>query len=85
MTTAYSSKNLKFPAEDLKNLLLYNSVDDLFIDCKYFGVRCNEKERTVQFLKGEFCDSKIDVSKYIYRLIKSYWTVKVFKKFGRIF
>lgn len=70
MTTAYSSKNLKVPAEHLKKLLLYNSLEDLFLDCKHFGVSCNKKEGCVQFLKGSFCDSKADVSIFILLCLK---------------
>lgn len=62
MSVAYSSKNLKYPAERLKVLLLYNALDDLFSDCKHFGVNCDEKEEMIHFLKGSFCDNQADVS-----------------------
>lgn len=68
MTIAYSSKNLKFPAEHLKILLLYHSLDDLFLDCKYFGVNCDEKEKMIHFLKGNFCDNQANVSTNAWRL-----------------
>lgn len=65
MSTAYNSKILKFPIDNLKNLLLYTAVEDVYADCKYFGVMCNENEEYAQFQKGNFCDNKTDVSNII--------------------
>lgn len=58
MSVSYSSRNLKFPAMHLKDLLVYDSLDHLYSDCRYFGIECDEKEEVIHFLKGCFNDKK---------------------------
>ncbi|XP_044756715.1 germinal-center associated nuclear protein [Coccinella septempunctata] len=52
MSVAYSSKNLKFPLHDLKQLLIYESINDVFEDCTHFGLHTNED--CVHFDKNSF-------------------------------
>lgn len=52
MSVAYNSKNLTFPLEILKNLFLYNTVDDVISECKHYGLHCDQDN--VHFLKDNF-------------------------------
>lgn len=65
MCVAYSSKNLCVPAVYIKELLLYNSIEDVFAESEHFGITCDIDSETVKFLKGCFND-KANVSTILY-------------------
>lgn len=52
MSIAYSSKNLFFSASELKELLLYNDVDQVLNECKYYNIQTNSE--SILFKKGNF-------------------------------
>ncbi|KAH1022479.1 hypothetical protein HUJ04_011872 [Dendroctonus ponderosae] len=59
MSVAYSSKQLWFPLELLRKILLYNKIEDIRDDLVYYELKC--KEAQVQFLKSDFNRSKMAV------------------------
>lgn len=60
MSVAYNSKNLSFPLTVLKDLLLYESIEELKKNCEYYGLKVNET--AVFFMKTDFDDDKNTVS-----------------------
>ncbi|XP_019764858.2 germinal-center associated nuclear protein isoform X1 [Dendroctonus ponderosae] len=69
MSVAYSSKQLWFPLELLRKILLYNKIEDIRDDLVYYELKC--KEAQVQFLKSDFNRSKMAVSIYMDDLSKT--------------
>ncbi|KYB29016.1 Protein xmas-2-like Protein [Tribolium castaneum] len=59
MSTAYHSKNLAFPCEVVREVLLYGSVDELLQDCKYYGIRGDNEH--LYFSKQAFDSTKAKV------------------------
>ncbi|XP_045467834.1 germinal-center associated nuclear protein [Harmonia axyridis] len=59
MSVAYTSKNQTFPSKDLKELLIYESENDLQKDCKYYGLDMNEK--CICFNKNSFKNSMDEI------------------------
>lgn len=62
MSVAYSSKNLGFSIFLFKDLFLYSAVDDLLSDCRHFGIRYDESNGLLYFLKGTFNVKRENVS-----------------------
>ncbi|CAH1175860.1 unnamed protein product [Phaedon cochleariae] len=56
MSTAYHSKNLRYPLDALQHLLLYNTQDEIIYDCKYYGL--NVLNNGIQFSKTDFDQNK---------------------------
>lgn len=65
MSVAYSSRNLGFPADCLKELLLYSRICDLTADCHICGIDYNGETSLIYFRKGTY-KSASEVSKTIY-------------------
>lgn len=63
MSVACSSKNLIFPINVLKSLLLYSSGEDVISDCKYYGLEI--RGNGICFLKSCFDDNKREVRKIL--------------------
>lgn len=62
MCVAFNSKTLVFPVERLKNILLYSSIDDMLLDCRRFGIPCDDISNTCRFSKDCFNDNALIVS-----------------------
>lgn len=60
MSVAYNSKNLTYPLHKLKNLILYEDVQQSKNDCVYYGLKCTNNE--VHFVKSDFSLEKEVVS-----------------------
>lgn len=60
MSTAYHSKNLAFPTNVLKDILLYGTTEELLQDCKYYGIT-GDKE-CIYLTKQSFDVTKTAVS-----------------------
>ncbi|KAJ8947784.1 hypothetical protein NQ317_003564 [Molorchus minor] len=52
MSVAYNSKNLSFPVQLLKELLLYDTEEQLISDCRYYGLEV--QNNGVYFSKSLF-------------------------------
>ncbi|XP_028140396.1 SAC3 domain-containing protein 1 [Diabrotica virgifera virgifera] len=57
MSSAYHSKNLRFPLDVLSDMLLYNSVNELIKDCNYYGLKT--EQGGVHFMKCDFLEDKV--------------------------
>ncbi|XP_053387577.1 SAC3 domain-containing protein 1-like [Mercenaria mercenaria] len=58
MNTAYSSKNLKFPLQKLKQLLFLNTDTEAQLLCQQFGITI--EGTSVKFLKASFKEEKVE-------------------------
>ncbi|KAL3278356.1 hypothetical protein HHI36_013686 [Cryptolaemus montrouzieri] len=52
MSVAFSSKNLTFPSNTLKELLLFQSEDDIIKDCRHYGIQL--EGNAIRFDKNSF-------------------------------
>lgn len=59
MSVAYHSKNLTFPVDVLKNILLFDNLEDVIKECQYYGIECTKQG--VHFIKNVFDHTKTPV------------------------
>ncbi|XP_077293434.1 uncharacterized protein LOC143916276 [Arctopsyche grandis] len=57
MNVAFHSKNLTYPMENLKTILLYDTINDLHNDCKLCGIKCINN--VINFDKNAFIDNSV--------------------------
>lgn len=69
MSFAYNCKNISFPMELLKSLLLYNSMEDVIKDLKHYNIAYNEDTMSVHFSKASFSINKDIVPPYHHKFV----------------
>ena len=57
MSAAYNSRSLTYPLSNLKDLLLFDSVEETAKECSHFGLTISGE--VVHFRKGEIKDCKV--------------------------
>lgn len=60
MSVAYSCKNMSFPLITLKEILLYNSEEEVRNDCIYYGIQVTDYK--IIFCKSTFDGQKTQVN-----------------------
>lgn len=72
MSVAYNNKNLSFPLTVLKDLLLYESIEEIKENCQYYGLKVTET--SVCFIKTDFVEAQNTVSRsFVNCTFKSYF------------